>query len=96
MFHSVSLLDLMQKEEPRFERITIECFRTLYLKLQNKCIDGTRYYYGTLKFRLFNQNHNLSMEELGRILQFPIYGSGDVPKEFDATSFWCSIFSDPY
>lgn len=81
----------MKKEVPTFERITLDFISTLYFKLKNKYINGIKYYYGTLKLYLFNQNQKISVEELRHILQFPIYGSGDVPKEFDAKSFWCSI-----
>lgn len=45
---------------------------------------------------MFNQEHELSVEELRHILQLPIYGPSGIPKEFDATSFWCSISDDPY
>lgn len=86
----------MQKEAPTFERIIHEFLSTLYFKLQRKYVDWTRYYYGTLKFRLFNQNQELNVEELGNILQLHIYGSGDVPKEFDAKNFWCSISDDRF
>lgn len=56
MFDSIGFLDFMQREAPNYERITLEFLSTLDFKLQNKCINGTRYYYGTLKFRIFNQN----------------------------------------
>lgn len=56
-----------------------------------KWIDGTRYYYGTLIFCLFNQNFELSVEDLGHILIFPIYGPEDVPNEFLIKNFWGEI-----
>lgn len=96
MFHLIDLLDFMKKEASTFERITLKFLSILCFRLQKKYINGMRYYYDTLKISLFNQNHELSMEELRHILQFPIYGSGDVPEEFDTISFWCYISDDPY
>lgn len=64
IFHLIGLLEFMQKEAPIFECITLEFLSTLDSKLQRKYIDGTRYYYGTLKFWLFNQDHELNVEEL--------------------------------
>lgn len=53
MFHSNGLLEFMQNEAPTFERITLEFLSTFDFKLKRKYINGTRYYYGTIKFRLF-------------------------------------------
>lgn len=91
MFHSIGLLEFMQREETTDERINLEFLSILDFKLQNKWINGMRYYYGTLIFCLFNQNHNLSVEELGNILRFPIYGPRDVPSEFNVKNFWVDI-----
>lgn len=55
-----------------------------------------RYYYGTLKFRVFNQNHELSVEELRHILRFPIYGPGDVPNSFNVKNIWNDIVCDHF
>lgn len=96
IFHSTGLLELMQREAPTFDPITLEFLITLVFKLQRMYIDGTRYYYGTLKFLLFNQNHELIEEDLGSILQLPIYGPSDVPKEFDDIIVWCSISGNTY
>lgn len=81
----------MQREASTFERITLKFLITLDFKLQKKWINETRYYYDTLKLWLFNQTHELSVEEIGHILQFPIYEPGDVPNDFDAKKFWYSI-----
>lgn len=91
MFYSIGLLDFMQTRALTNECITLEFVSNLNFKLQKKWIDGSRYYYGTLKFCLFNQNQELSEEKFGHILQFPIYGLGDIPKYYDVRSFWHAI-----
>lgn len=50
-----------------------------------------RYYYGTLRFRLFNNNHKISVEELIGILRLPLYGPGAVPNGFSPKDFWTVI-----
>lgn len=55
-------------------------FSTLEFHLEKRWINMTRYYYGTLRFRLFNNYHELFVEELADILRLPLYGPGAVPK----------------
>lgn len=95
MFHMIGLLEFMHFEAPTFERITLEFLSTLDFQLQRKWLGNARYYFGTLKFRLFNENHELSLEELGNILKLPIYGPKDVPDEFPVKHFWYEITSSP-
>lgn len=51
----------------------------------------TRYYFGTLRFRLFNNYHELSVEELVGILWLPLYGPGVVPDGFSPKDLWITI-----
>ena len=87
MFHAIRLLEFMYLEEQTYERITLECLSTLDFHLQKKWLCDVRYYFGTLKFRIFNQNHELFVEDLGSILQLPIYGPKDVPDVFPVKQF---------
>lgn len=66
MFHVIGLLEFMHFEAPTFERITLEFLSTLDFQLQRKWLGNVRYYFGTLKFCLFNENHELVVEELGK------------------------------
>lgn len=50
-----------------------------------------RYYYGTLKFRMFDQDIMLSVKDLGETLRLPVFGPGEVPHGFDFVNFWASI-----
>lgn len=96
MFPSIGLLEFMQREAPTYECITLEFLRTLDLKLLKKGIDDSRYYYANLRFRLFNQNHELSVEDLGHILRFPFYGAEDVPSEFHIKKFLANIIGNRF
>ena len=68
MFHVLGMLEFMSLEVPTYERITLEFLSTLEFQLEKRWIDTTRYYLGTLRFRLFNNYHELSVEELAGIL----------------------------
>lgn len=88
MFHPIRLLEFMKREAPTYGHIAFEVLSTLDLKLLKKWIEGTRYYYGTLKFCLFNQNFELSVEESGHIVRFPICGPEDIPNKIYDKNFW--------
>lgn len=68
MFNVLGLLEFISLEAPTYERITLEFLSMLEFQLEKRWIDTTRYYFGTLPFRLFNNYHELSVEELARIL----------------------------
>lgn len=54
-----------------------------------------RYYFGTFKYLLFNENHELIIEELGNILKLPIHGPRDVPNDFPVRHFLSKITGSP-
>lgn len=72
----------MSLEVPTYERITLEFLSTLEFQLEKRWINTTRYYYGNIRFRLFNNNHELSVEELTGILRLLLYGPGAVHEVF--------------
>lgn len=91
MFHAIGLLEFTYFEVPTFERITRDFLSTLDFQLQRRWLRNVRYYFGTLKFLLFNENHELTIEELGNILKLPIYRPDDVPDDFLVKHFWYEI-----
>lgn len=91
MLHVIGLLEFMYIEAPTYECITLEFLSTLDFHLQKKWLSDERYYFGTLKFRLFNQYREFPVEDLGSILRLPIYGPEDVPDEFPMKQFWTDI-----
>lgn len=82
MFHVLGMLEFMSLEAPIYERITLEFLSTLEFQLEKRWIDTTRYYFGTLHFHLFNNYHELSVEELAGILRLALYGPRAVPYGF--------------
>lgn len=62
----------MELEAPTFARITLELLSTIEFKLKNRWNGSEKEYYGTLRFRLFNTNLELSVDELGSILKLPL------------------------
>ncbi|KAI5425584.1 hypothetical protein KIW84_031409 [Lathyrus oleraceus] len=64
-------------------------------RYSKKWLSDVRYYFGTLKFRVFNQYHEFSIEDLGSILRLPIYWAKDVPDEFPVKQFWSDITGNP-
>ncbi|KAI5441424.1 hypothetical protein KIW84_010772 [Lathyrus oleraceus] len=48
-------------------------------------------FYGQITFRLFDEDHKLSIEELGSILRLPVSGPGTPPDTFSAIDFWRAI-----
>lgn len=51
----------------------------------------TRYYFGTLRLHLFNDYHELSVEELAGILRIPLYELGAILNGFSPKDFWIAI-----
>ena len=49
------------------------------------------YYGDTMHFRLYNIDHELTVEQLGEILRLPLYGPGAISDIFDAKTFWLAI-----
>lgn len=91
MFHVLGMLEFMCLEAPTYERITLEFLSTIEFQLEKRWIGTTRYYYGTLKFRLFITDHELSVKELASIIRLPLYEPGEVPEGFILHDFWTAI-----
>jgi len=91
MFHVLGMLEFMSLETPTYERITLEFLGTLEFQLEMRWVNTTRYYFGTLRFRLFNNYHELSVEELAAILRLPLNEPGAVPDGFSPKDFWIAI-----
>jgi hypothetical protein len=91
MFHTLGMLEFMQLEAPTFARIMLEFLSTIEFKMKNRWNGMEKEYYGTLQFRLFNTDMELTVEELGRILKLPIVGPGAVPDTFVPAEFWTAI-----
>lgn len=87
MFHVLGMLEFMSLKAPTCERIMLEFLSTLEFQLEKRWINITRYYFGTLRFCLFNNYHELSVEELEGILRLPLYGPGAVPNGFSQKYF---------
>src|SRR4051812_4053296 len=49
--------------------------------------------YGTLKFRMFDIDHELSLQDFGEALRIPSSGAGRAPNLFNPESFWIAITS---
>src|SRR3954467_13585408 len=91
LFHSVGMLEFMYMEASSYDRLTLEFLSTIEFKLERKWNGSIKYFFGTLKFHMFNQAHELTVEELGGVLDLPIYGPGAVPDEFPGQQFWGDI-----
>ncbi|KAI5388149.1 uncharacterized protein LOC127100949 isoform X2 [Lathyrus oleraceus] len=91
MFHNIGMLEFMQFEAPTFVRITLEFFSTVEFKMRRKWTGSEMEFYGKLTFRLFDEDHELSMEELGGILRLPVSGPEAPPDTFSAVDFWMAI-----
>lgn len=91
MFHVLGMLEFVHCKAPTFECITLEFFITIEFKLKNEWTGTTMYYGGTMHFRLYNVDHELTVEKLGDIFRLPLYGLGVVPDSFDAKTFWLAI-----
>lgn len=81
------MLEFMSLETPTCECITLEFLSTLEFQLEKRRIDITKYYYGTLLLHIFNNDHELSVEELTGILRLPLYRPGAVPEGFSPQDF---------
>lgn len=91
MFHILGMLEFMSLEAPTYKRITLKYFSTLEFQLEKRWIDTTTYYFGSLRFRLFNNYHELSMEKLAGILRLPLYGPGAVLDGLSPKDLWIAI-----
>lgn len=91
MFHSLEMLEFMKFEAHTFERITLEFFSTSEFRLKHKWTSTEQEYYGTLTFRLFNNEHELTIEKLGALLHLLITSLSSLPHSFAAGDFWRAI-----
>ncbi|KAI5387188.1 hypothetical protein KIW84_073364 [Lathyrus oleraceus] len=91
MFHTLGMLEFMQLEAITFARITLEFLSTIEFKLKNRWNGTKKEYYGTLQFRLFNTDMDLSVDKSGSILKLPIVGPGTVPDTFVQAEFWTAM-----
>ena len=62
MFHMLGILEFMLFEVPTFARITLEFLSTLQFQLKKKWTGAAYYFYGTMSFRLFNADHEMTVE----------------------------------
>lgn len=76
MFHNIGMLEFIQFEAPTFARITLEFLSTVEFKMRRRWTGSEMEFYGQLTFRLFDEDHELSVEELGGILRLPVSGPG--------------------
>src|SRR3954466_10294079 len=91
MFHALGLLRLIQFEAPTFERLTYE-FLSIFefeMKLRTNRLEPE--HYGTLKFRMFDIDHELSLDDFGQALRIPSSGAGRAPNSFNPETFWIAI-----
>lgn len=91
MFHILGMLEFMSLEAPTYERVTLEFLSTLEFHLEKRWIDTTTYYFGILRFQLFNNYHEFFVEELAAILRPPLYRPGVVPNGFSPKDFLIAI-----
>lgn len=68
MFHVLGMLEFVQCEAPTYERITLELFSTIEFKLKKGWTGTTMCYGDTMHFRLYNVDHELTVEQLGYYL----------------------------
>jgi hypothetical protein len=91
MFHNIGMLEFMQFEAPTFAPITLEFLSTVEFKMRRRWTGSEMEFYGQITFRLFDEDHELSIEELGSILRLPVSGPGTPPDTFSAIDFWRAI-----
>lgn len=91
MFHNIGMLEFVQFEAPTFARITLEFLSTVEFKMRRRWTGSEMEFYGQITFRLFDEDHELSVEELGSILRLPVFGPGTPPDTFSAIDFWRAI-----
>lgn len=91
MFHNIGMLEFMQFEAPTFARITLEFLSIVEFKMRRRWTGSEMEFYGMLTFRLFDEDHELSVEELGGILRLPVSGPRAPPHTFSAVDFWRTI-----
>src|SRR4051812_34728175 len=91
MFHVLGILEFMHCEALTYERITLEFLSSVNFQLQSVMEDEYHCHSGTMTFRLYNEDHTLTVEELGAVLHLPIYGRGAIPSYFSPSTFWNSI-----
>lgn len=91
MFHVLGMLEFVHCETPTYERIILEFLSIIEFKLKKGWRGTTMYFGGTMSFRLYNVDHELTVEQLGEILRLPLYDPGVIPDSFDAKIFWLAI-----
>lgn len=87
MFHVLDMLEFVHCEVPTYECITLEFLSTIEFKLKRSWTGTMMYLGGTMTFRLYNVDHELTVEQLGEILRLPLYGPEVVPDSFDTKTF---------
>src|SRR4051812_6737245 len=91
MFHALGLLRLIQFEAPTFERLTYEFLSTFEFEMKLRTNRVEPEHYETLKFRMFDMDHVLSVEEFGEALRIPSSSAGRAPNSFNPETFWIAI-----
>ena len=68
MFHNLGMLEFKYLEAPSYQRLTLEFLSTIEFEFDRKWNGTMKCFFGTLTFRLFNQDHQLIVDKLGGIL----------------------------
>lgn len=67
----LGMLEFMHYKAPTFECITLEFLSTIEFKLKKGWTVTMMYYGGTMHFRLYNVDHELTVEQLGISSAYP-------------------------
>lgn len=68
MFNSLGLLEFMHHKAPTYERITLEFLSTVTFKLDKRWRGSTYEIFGNMTFHLYNDDYEMTVEELGQCL----------------------------
>ena len=95
LLNNLRILEFMHHDAPTYERITLEFLSTLSFKLEKEWNGSAMDYFGTLNFRMYNEDHSMSVIQLGQCLRLPLVGPGATPSEFNPVAFWTAITGLP-
>lgn len=95
LYNTGGILNFMFNEVPTYERLTLEFLSTVDFNLERQWNGSFTEYFGTMTFRLYNEDYSLSLIELGQCLKLPLVGHGMVPSDFERHVFWAAITGLP-
>jgi hypothetical protein len=87
LYNTGGILNFMFNEVPTYERLTLEFLSTMDFNLEIQWNGSSTEYFGTMTFRLYNEDYSLSLIELGQCLKLPLVGHGMVPSDFERHVF---------